>query len=132
MYSWRVLGSPARHLADAKKPPPRVITGTEPFYEPQAVEAGLVGAGHARERERSSRQDPRDLSNRDTNSVSGILPAGFAGLSRARPACMVSRQVLRKRLVGVEGPGPLLTVAYRLWETWPHPAPSNADKESIG
>ena len=61
-------------------------------------------------------------------------PAGWltATLSRAGPACMVSRQVLRKRLVGVEGPGPLLTVAYRLWETWPHPAPSNADKESIG
>ena len=55
-----------------------------------------------------------------------------ATLSRAGPACMVFRQVLRKRLVGVEGPGPLLTVAYRLWETWPHPAPSNADKESIG
>jgi hypothetical protein len=25
--------------------PPRVITGAEPFYEAQAVEAGLVGAG---------------------------------------------------------------------------------------
>jgi|GEM_PF-2158160 len=40
-----VLGSPARHLADAMRPPPRVITGAEPFYEAQAVEAGLVGGG---------------------------------------------------------------------------------------
>ncbi len=38
----------------------------------------------------------------------------------------------KKRLVGVEGPSKLLTLGYRLWEIWPHPAPSNADKESIG
>ncbi len=46
----------------------------------------IVGAGPARERERSSRQDPRGLSSDGTNNVSGIPPAGFAGLSRAGPA----------------------------------------------
>ena len=40
-------------------------------------------AGLARERERSSRQDPRDISNVSTNNVSGIPPAGLAGLSLA-------------------------------------------------
>jgi hypothetical protein len=45
-----------------------------------------VGAGHARERERSSRQDARDTANGGTNNLSGILPAGFAGLSLARQA----------------------------------------------
>jgi len=35
-----------------------------------------VGAGLARERERSSRQDSRDISNTGTNNASGILPAG--------------------------------------------------------
>ncbi len=45
--------------------------------------AGLVGAGPARER--------------------------VALCERARPACMVSRQVLRRRLVGVEGPKGHLT-----------------------
>ncbi|MGB1408482.1 hypothetical protein [Alloalcanivorax venustensis] len=43
----------------------------EPFYG-----AGFVRAGLARERERSSRQDPRDLPNSSTNSVSGIPPGG--------------------------------------------------------
>jgi len=43
-------------------------------------------AGLARERERSSRQDARDISDVSTNHVSGILPAGFAGLSLARQA----------------------------------------------
>ncbi|MFT6600651.1 MAG: hypothetical protein ACJATD_001506 [Alloalcanivorax sp.] len=42
-----------------------------------------MGAGPARERERSSRRDARDLSDCSTNKVSGILPAGFAGLSLA-------------------------------------------------
>ena len=46
----------------------------------------LVGAGPAREREQSSRQDPRARSNDSTNNVSGIPPAGSAGLSRAGPA----------------------------------------------
>jgi 2-dehydropantoate 2-reductase len=46
----------------------------------------IVRAGLARERERSSRQDPRAPSNDRTNNVSGIPPAGSAGLSRARPA----------------------------------------------
>ncbi len=36
----------------------------------------LVGAGPARERERSSRQDPRGRSNDSTNSLSGIPPGG--------------------------------------------------------
>ena len=40
--------------------------------------ARFVGAGPARERERSSRQDARELSNDSTISASGILPAGFA------------------------------------------------------
>ena len=43
----------------------------------------LVGAGPARERERSSRQDPRDLVYVPIIKLSGILPAGFAGLSLA-------------------------------------------------
>ena len=46
----------------------------------------LVGAGPARERERSSRQDARDLSKDAINNASGIPPAGAAGLSRAGPA----------------------------------------------
>ena len=46
----------------------------------------LVGAGPAREREQSSRQDPRARSNDRTNNASGIPPAGSAGLSRAGPA----------------------------------------------
>jgi len=50
------------------------------------VGKGLVGAGPARERERSSRQDAKDFSNDSTNSLSGILPAGKAGLSLARQA----------------------------------------------
>jgi len=52
----------------------------------RCYEARFVGAGLARERERSSRQDARDFANGSTNSLSGILPAGFAGLSRAGPA----------------------------------------------
>jgi len=46
----------------------------------------IVRAGLARERERSSRQDPRAPSNDRTNNVSSIPPAGSAGLSRAKPA----------------------------------------------
>ncbi len=46
----------------------------------------LVGAGPAREREQSSRQDPRARSNDSTNNASAIPPAGSAGLSRAKPA----------------------------------------------
>jgi hypothetical protein len=42
-----------------------------------------VGAGPARERERSSRQDAREIFDGSTISVSGILPAGKAGLSLA-------------------------------------------------
>ena len=37
--------------------------------------ARFVGAGPARERERSSRQDAREFSDGSTSSVSGILPA---------------------------------------------------------
>ena len=65
-----------------------------------------IQAGPARERERSSRQDSRDLSNTDTNNVSGILPAGFAGLSLAgklpqgrRPDLEVGERVLRRRVL---------------------------------
>ena len=81
-----VLGSPARHLADAKRPTPRVrLTVSKkpsgPFYK-----ARFLGADLARERERSSRQDARDFSSFSANSLSGILPAGKAGLSRAGPA----------------------------------------------
>ena len=50
------------------------------------VRAGLVGAGPARERERSSRQDPRAPSKDSPSDASGIPPAGDAGLSRAGPA----------------------------------------------
>ena len=50
------------------------------------VRAGLVGAGPARERERSSRQDPRDLVYVPIIKLSGIPPAGCAGLSLARQA----------------------------------------------
>jgi len=69
-------GRAARHLADAKRPPPRVrLTVSKkpsgPFYK-----ARVVGAGLARERERSSRQDARDFSSFSANSLSGILPAG--------------------------------------------------------
>ena len=42
-----------------------------------------MGAGPARERERSSRQDAREMSDGSTISVSGIPPAGKAGLSLA-------------------------------------------------
>jgi len=63
-----------RNRPGSQKPP-------GPFYE-----AGFVGAGPARERERSSRQDAREIANGGTNSVSGIPPAGFAGLSLARQA----------------------------------------------
>ncbi len=43
----------------------------------------LVGAGHARERARSARQDPRDLVSSPLSKLSGIPPAGFSGLSLA-------------------------------------------------
>jgi hypothetical protein len=51
------------------------------FYE-----ARFVGAGLARERERRFRQDTRNLSNTSPEKLSGILPAGFAGLSLAGQA----------------------------------------------
>tara|TARA_B100000614_G_scaffold192093_1_gene173067 strand:- start:48 stop:431 length:384 start_codon:yes stop_codon:yes gene_type:complete len=66
-----------------KIPRLRVIADASPFYEAGLVGAGFVGAGPARERERSSRQDARELSNGSINSVSGTLPAGKAGLSLA-------------------------------------------------
>ena len=75
--------------------PPRDITPPGPFYE-----AGFVGAGLARERERSSRQDAREISNGSNISVSGILPAGTAGLSLARQAPTnptLRRKVRRQR-----------------------------------
>ena len=40
-------------------------------------EQALVGAGPARERERSSRQDSRGLSNGGADNRSGILPGGY-------------------------------------------------------
>ena len=49
-------------------------------------EARIVGAGPAREREQRSRQDPRDLVCAALREVSGILPAGKAGLPLARQA----------------------------------------------
>jgi len=59
----------------------RAMLAAVPFYE-----ARVVGACLASERERSSRQDPRVISNGSSNKVSGILPVGLADLSRAGPA----------------------------------------------
>ena len=65
----------------------------------------LVGAGPARERERSSRQDARDLSNDSTNNASGIPPAGSAGLSRARPApTRPATPTIRRLVVACKAP----------------------------
>ena len=56
-------------------------------------------AGLARERVApATRQDTRDLSKGSTNSVSGIPPAGFAGLSRAGPAPTSARLQPRGKL----------------------------------
>ena len=89
---------PSRHHhcpAHLAAEPPRVRTPPGPFHG-----AGFVGAGPARERERSSRQDAREISNGSNISVSGILPAGKAGLSLARQAPTnpaLRRKVRRQR-----------------------------------
>jgi len=71
------LPDPARRRIEAALPRIRLTAGS--FYEARFVGVGLptkgalVRAGLARERERRSRQDTRDLSNDSTNSGSGIL-----------------------------------------------------------
>jgi len=84
-----------RHRHGSQKPP-------GPFYE-----ARFVGAGPARERERSSRQDAREIANGGTNSVSGIPPAGFAGLSLARQAPTKPHSI--ERFGASDNPGPWRT-----------------------
>ena len=64
----------------------------------------IVRAGLARERERSSRQDPRALSDDSTSSVSGIPPAGSAGLSRAGPAPTRPAPTIRRLVVACKAP----------------------------
>ena len=57
-----VLGSPARHLAGAKRSPPRVRVNVWSLQRAVLVGAGLVGAGTARERVASAtRRDTRDV-----------------------------------------------------------------------
>ena len=84
-----------RNRHGSQKPP-------GPFYE-----ARFVGAGPARERERSSRQDAREIANGGTNSVSGIPPAGFAGLSLARQAPTKPHSI--ERFGASDNPGPWRT-----------------------
>ena len=96
---------PSRHHhcpAHLAAEPPRVRTPPGPFYE-----ARFVGAGPARERERSSRQDAREIANGGTNSVSGIPPAGFAGLSLARQAPTKPHSI--ERFGASDNPGPWRT-----------------------
>ena len=66
-----------------------------------------IQAGPARERERSSRQDAREIANGGTNSVSGIPPAGFAGLSLARQAPTKPHSI--ERFGASDNPGPWRT-----------------------
>jgi len=89
-----------RHRHGSQKPP-------GPFYE-----ARFVGAGPARERERSSRQDAREIANGGTNSVSGIPPAGFAGLSLARQAPTKPHSI--ERFGASDNPGPWMPPSKRV------------------
>jgi len=74
----RIRDAGQRNRHGPKEPP-------GPFYE-----ARIVGAGPARERERSDRPDTRETSDFSTNSVSGILRATVAGRQSRPFACKAS------------------------------------------